>query len=511
MTPPRPAAATVPSPVPLFEFEDLLAGSRWASEVPGLAEQASRWMAELPTEREALTRSARRLSRPSLHPAGIARAGEMGGRALLAGLLWAASDLPAGASRRVFTGAPADHVQAAVGRVQSVVRAGGPTYVKLGQFIATARGILPDEMVDAFSWCRDEVAPLPAGTAQRIVERSLGRPLELLFEHFDDTALAAASIAQVHAARLLDGTDVVVKVRRPGLRRRFEADIRALALAAAGAEQRWDSARAANASGFVELFAELVLEELDFRFEALNMVEIGLAAEHAGLDGVRCPRPMPALVTSRVVVMERMAGVRYTDADHVLGAEVDRQRMLRLGIQGVLEHTLVYGRFHGDLHAGNVLVDADGTLSLVDFGIVGRLTAAGRDALVRLMIGFATDDVYAQLTAAADLGAVPADADLTSLAAELSALAPERGALSLTHRDLVDGLGRVVRVLVRNGFRLPKELVLFLKNLLYLNGFAAAVAPDTDLLGEIEPIFEHFHNRYADAMATITNPEHDPR
>ena len=504
-----PGPHTARAGVPPVDFEVLLADSVWARAVPGLVDDAQRWMGELPALRARLARSARQLAQPALHPAGIARAGEMGGRALLAGVLWATADQATATSRRLFAGEQTDRLQAAVARAERVVRAGGPTYMKLGQFIATARGILPDEMVDAFSWCRDEAAPLPAGTARRIVERAYGQPPEAVFDRFDDEPLAAASIAQVHVARLLDGTDVVVKVRRPGLQRRFEADIRALALAAAVAERQWPAARAANLTGFVELFAGLVLEELDFRLEALNMVEIGLAVEHARLEGVRSPRPIPALVTSRVLVMERMSGVRYTDADQLLGAKVDRRRMLRLGIQGVLEHTLVYGRFHGDLHAGNVLVDADGSLSLVDFGIVGRLTATERDSLVRLMIGFATEDVHAQLTAVAELGGVPPDADLMSLAAEFAALTPPRGELTLTHRDLVDGLGRVVKVLVRHGFHLPTELMLFLKNLLYLNGFAAAVAPDTDLLGEIEPIFEHFHRRYAAAMTAIIDSEDD--
>src|SRR5207253_3209257 len=139
-------------------------------------------------------------------------------------------------------------------------------------------------------------------TARGIIERELGGPVRQLFASFADKPLASASIAQVHAARLHDGREVVVKVRRPGLRRQFEADIRAMALLAAAGENRSAAVRAANARGFVELFAQLVLEEMDFRLEALNMVEVGLASEDAGmLDSLRVPRPIPGLVTPRVL------------------------------------------------------------------------------------------------------------------------------------------------------------------------------------------------------------------
>lgn len=492
------------SALPLPDLHELLSRSMWAATVPGLPGEASEWLATLPTERERLQRKARRLARPALHPEGLVRAAEIGGRVALAGLLWATSDTAVGTYRRLIFGEDLDVRRAAMARAESVVRAGGPTYVKLGQFIATARGILPDEVVDAFSWCRDEVPPLPAGEARAIIDRALAdSPARARLVHIDDEPLGAASIAQVHGGRLDDGTDVVVKVRRPGLGRQFSGDIRALAIAAAIAENRSSAARAANLTGFVELFAELVLEELDFRLEALNMVEVGLAAEDARADFVRIPRPIPGLVTSRVLVMERVPGVRYTDVDSVLDADVDRQRLLQLGIQGILEHTLVYGRFHGDLHAGNVLIDRDGTFALVDFGILGRITAEQRDALVRLMVGVAMGDTRAQLEAAKAFGAVPEQADLDTLTAELEAIRPDRDGMAMSQAELADGIGRVVQLLVSNGFRLPKTLVLFLKNLLYLNGFAAAIAPDADILGVIDPIFEHFQRQYAAELALM--------
>jgi ubiquinone biosynthesis protein len=282
-----------------------------------------------------------------------------------------------------------------------------------------------------------------------------------------------------------------------------------MALAAAAAEKASKSARVANLSGFVELFAQLVLEEIDFRFEALNQIELALASEDAGHDFATFPRPIPHLASEDVLVMTRVPGVRYTDALEAYPDKVDGERLLRLAATGVLEHTIVYGVFHGDLHAGNVLVNPDGDFSLIDFGIAGRLNALQRAAAVQFLIGFSRNETKLQLLGLQKFGAVPAGADLDALAAQmessLSDLDPSllKREKALTVDQLGQALGVIIRVLASNGFRLPKELVLFFKNLLYLNGFAAALAPDANLFDEIEPVFTYFMTRYPSELAAI--------
>jgi ubiquinone biosynthesis protein len=301
---------------------------------------------------------------------------------------------------------------------------------------------------------------------------------------------------------------VAVKVQRPGLRARFEADIRALSVIAVVADRLSQRARIANLPGFVELFAQLVLEELDFRLEAMNMTEIGLANEDAGLDHIRIPRPIPGLVTARVLVMERVPGIRYTDAA-AAHPDLDGQRIVRLAVQGVLEHALLYGVFHGDLHAGNVLIDEAGNFSLVDFGIAGRLDASQRAALCRLVIGFARNDFAAQVAAVAELGALPPGIDLAPLvrqfAEESTVLlaAVDRPLSQLDFGSLTAQVSRAIRLLAEHRFRQPKELVLFSKNLLYLNGLCNAFAPDINLLSEIAPVFLYFQTKYPQEIAQI--------
>ena len=495
---------------PIRSAAEMLPYSAWAAEIPELPFEVDEWLRTLPKERERLGRESRALATPALHPTGIGRLAQVAARLIGAAAEWATVDLGRAVYRSVIYGERDDpRVSAAVERAQQVVRDSGPVYVKLGQFISTAQGLLPNEVVDAFAWCRDEVPPVPTSVARRIVERELGQPIDAVFESFGEFPLASASIAQVHAARLRDsGREVVVKVRRPGLRRQFEADVRAMALLAAVGEARSGAVRAANAHGFVELFAHLVLEEMDFRLEALNMVEIGLASEDAGMfEALRVPRPMPGLVTQRVLVMEYLPGAPYTDAAGHFDADVDPAAIIRLGIQGVLEHTLVYGIFHGDLHAGNVFLEPDGRFVLLDFGIVGRLDARQRAALVQFMMGVGTWDARAQLEGLREFGAIPDDTDIAELAATLEALDEQQHPDVITHEQIVEGMGKVMRVLVAHGFRLPKELVLFFKNLLYLNGLAATLAPDLNLLGEVDPIFQYFAAKYEQELSVFDNQE----
>ncbi|MCC7077872.1 MAG: AarF/ABC1/UbiB kinase family protein [Acidimicrobiia bacterium] len=495
----NPAGTAVPEPL------ELLPASVWAAEQPGLPEAAEEWLFDLPEARLRIARRARALATPALHPRGIGRLLALAGRAVVGASLWLTVDLFRAVWRAIVHGERERAAElAAYARLEDSVRKTGPAAVKLGQFIATARGLLPEELVEAFAWCRDDVPPVAEHRMWRVVKAELGRPIEEVFEYFEAEPFAAASIAQVHHARLVDGSEVVVKIRRPGLRKAFESELRALALLAAFLEPRYEAVRAANLSGFVDLFAHLVLEELDLRVEATNMVEIGLVSEHAGMDYVRCPRPIPDLVTERLLVMEHLDGVPYTAVREAYGADaLDGRRLLRLGIQGVLEHTLVYGVFHGDLHAGNVLVDSGGHFSLVDFGIVGRLDEDERRHMIRFLLAFTVWDVATMVDAAYGLGAVPPGVDVDAAVAELEEVARQRPA-EVTHSELVDSLSDAVRALIAHGFRLPPSMVLFFKNLLYLNGLAASLAPDTDLLSQVGPILAHFQTKYPEHIAEAT-------
>lgn len=494
---------TSTSAPPLPDIHELVADSRWVGQRDGLIDAAAVWQRKLPEVRRELAAEAASLARPRLWVDTMGSLATTAWRVTSA----AAPDAPfallaAAAAASGLPIAPPPDTRGTLRRAERLVRAGGPAYIKLGQFISSSRGLLPDDWVQAFSWCRDRAPTLPPGVVDAVLSEHLGEDAWRLRD-LDREPLAAASIAQVHAAVLDDGTDVVVKLRRPGLRRGLRSDIENMALVAAVAEKVHPAARVANLTGFVELFAQLVLQELDFRLEALNMVELGAAFEDAAIDYCAVPRPIPGLVTDGVLVMERLPGVSYDRAVDEFGSRLDGDRLLRLAIQGVLETTLIYGHFHGDLHAGNVLIEGGNSFGLVDFGICGRIDAEQRAALVAFMLAFAGMDARGQLAALKRFGALPAGEDLEPLAeqlqVELDAINPATGS-GLTYDQVGDTVSTVLRLLSGSGFRLPKDLVLFFKNVLYLTSFTASIAPDADLLGQIEPILSHFMQKYAEQL-----------
>ena len=189
----------------------------------------------------------------------------------------------------------------------------GPTYIKLGQIISGGEGLFPEELVAEFKLLRDRVPPEPFDVVRRVVELDLGRSLDDVFERFDRTPIAAASIAQVHAARLRTGEDVVVKVQRPQVARLVREDIEAMSWLAPRLVGRIPVAALANPPALVELFAETIVEELDFRLEAQNMLDIARVLAETEQRATIVPRPHPTLVTRRVLVMERLDGIPWDD------------------------------------------------------------------------------------------------------------------------------------------------------------------------------------------------------
>jgi ubiquinone biosynthesis protein len=376
----------------------------------------------------------------------------------------------------------------------------GPTYIKLGQIISSGEGLFPPELVDEFKKCRDQVPAEAFDDVRRTVEEDLGARLEDVFESFDRTPLAAASIAQVHSARLRTGEDVVVKVQRPAVDRLVRHDLRVMAWLAPHLVGRIPVAALANPPALVELFAETIVEELDFRMEAANMLDIAAVLRDLGQDGYVVPRPHPQLVTRRVLVMERVSGFSFDDAAGMRDAGIDTEAVIRTGMIAFMEGALIHGIFHGDLHGGNLFVLPDGRTALLDFGIVGRLTGDRRLAFLRMMVAATTNDVKGQMAALRDLGALPADTDLDAVIRDLRLDQTPIDPTTLTGEEMVKEVQRVVKALLGYGARMPKELMLYVKNMVFLDGAIARLAPDLDLLAEIANISMTFAVRHGDQL-----------
>ena len=393
-------------------------------------------------------------------------------------------------------------------RLRQAAEVLGPTYIKLGQIISSGEGLFPPELVAEFKKCRDQVPAEPFDVVRTVVEADLGCRLEDVFSSFERTPIAAASIAQVHAATLRTGESVVVKVQRPSVARFVRNDLRVMAWLAPFLVGRIPIASLANPPALVELFAETIVEELDFRMEAANMVDIAAMLHELGNHGYVVPRPHPRLVTRRVLVMQRVHGFNFDDVAGMQGAGIDTEDVVRTAMVALMEGAMVFGVFHGDLHGGNLLVLEDGRTALLDFGIVGRLTGERRLAFLRLMLGATTNDVLGQMAAMRDLGALPADTDLKAVIKDLRLDQPTVDPTTLSGEELVAEVQRVVKALLGYGAKLPKELMLYVKNMVFLDGAMARLAPDLDLIGEIAKISLMFAERHGERLGRELGIDH---
>jgi ubiquinone biosynthesis protein len=377
----------------------------------------------------------------------------------------------------------------------------GSTYIKLGQIVSGGEGLFPEELVKEFKLLRDQVPAESFDAVRRVVEEDLHQPLREVFTRFDEVPIAAASIAQVHAATLRTGEEVVVKVQRPRIATLVRQDLAAMAWLAPRMVGRIPVAALANPPALVELFAETIVEELDFRLEAENMLDIAAVLAHTGVRNTVVPRPHPKLVTRRVLVMERLSGFNFDDVSGMELAGIDTGALLRSSLISFLEGALLHGVFHGDLHGGNLFAMPDGRTALLDFGIVGRLDEVKRLAFLRLLVFGTNGDVLSQLAALRDLGAFPPDTDLEAVVADLGLDEALPDPTQMSADALTNELRELTKKLLGYGARAPKELMLFVKNMMFLDGATATLAPDLDILGEMAHIYAYFQKHYGEQIA----------
>jgi ubiquinone biosynthesis protein len=377
----------------------------------------------------------------------------------------------------------------------------GPTYIKLGQIISSGEGIFPDELVNEFRLLRDRVPAEPFDVVRDIIQSELGRPLDAVFSRIEEEPRAAASIAQVHDATLVTGEHVVVKVQRPTVATLVRKDLAAMSWIAPALVGRIPVSALANPPALVELFAETIAEELDFRLEAQNMLDIARVLAESEQRAIVVPRPHPTLVTRRVLVMERLDGFSIDDVAGMKAAGVDTAAVVRGCTVAFLEGAMLFGVFHGDLHGGNLFVQPDGRVALLDYGITGRLDERRRLAFLRLLMSGTVNDVRGQLAALRDLGALPHDVDMDQLVVDLDLEGPVKDPTTMSPEELTAEIREITKKLLAYGARMPKELMLFVKNMVFSNSFQMTLAPDVDLFQEITHIATYFATHHGERIA----------
>ncbi|SNT58870.1 ubiquinone biosynthesis protein [Asanoa hainanensis] len=389
---------------------------------------------------------------------------------------------------RFLRGRPAPGPSSAAARRQlgrslrAALDEGGITFVKLGQLLATRRDLLPAEIVDELTALQDRAAPVAWAEVSAVLAADFGRPVEEVFAAFDHEPLAAASVAQVHAARLADGTDVVVKVRRPGVAAIVERDVDILLRLAGTLEERTSWGRPLGLRALATGFAAALHEELDFTIERDNLQSMAAALADSPDRGVLVPTAYASLSSERVLVMARLDGTPLGAATAVLdGLGEDRRAELAGGlVDTMLDQVLVHGIFHVDLHPGNVLVTADGRLGLLDLGSVGRLDAATRDAIGQLLAALGRRDSVAVSDALLQVVDRPAEVDERELQRAIGALIVRYAAPGTTAGAAA--VAALLRTLAAYGLGVPPAVAAVFRAFATLEGALGLVRPGFDLI-----------------------------
>jgi ubiquinone biosynthesis protein len=374
----------------------------------------------------------------------------------------------------------------------------GPIFVKFGQLLSTRRDLLPLDIADELARLQDRVPPFDGETARALVEscfqQELGRHFDDVFESFDTTPVASASIAQVHFARLRSGRDVAVKVLRPGMLAAIESDLAILHTVARWVERASVDGKRLRPREVVAEFDVYLHDELDLVREAANAAQ--LRRNMLGLDLVLVPEMLWNFCASRVIVMERMSGVPISQVERLREAGVDLPRLARDGVTIFFTQVFRDGFFHADMHPGNIQVSLEpgtfGRYIALDFGIIGTLTEFDKDYLAQNFIAFFRRDYKRVAALHIESGWVPPDTRLEALESAVRAVCEPHFDRPLKDISLGQVLLRLFQISRRFNVEIQPQLVLLQKTLLNIEGLGRQLDPELDLWSTAQPFLENW-------------------
>ncbi len=395
----------------------------------------------------------------------------------------------------------------------------GPIFVKFGQLLSTRRDLLPVDIADELAKLQDRVPPFPGDVAKARIEEELGSPVTRLFGSFDETPLAAASIAQVHAATLIDGRAVVVKVLRPGMREVIGRDIEVLHALAALAERYWADSRRFRPTEVVAEYEKTVLDELDLMREAANASQ--LKRNFAGSTMLHVPEVHWDLCRREVMVMERIHGVQISDVAQLRALGTDIRKLAENGVTIFFTQVFSHNFFHADMHPGNIFVDvsdpANPKYAAVDFGIVGTLDPRDQLYLAGNFLAFFERDYRKVAVLHVESGWVPAGTRVDELESAVRTICEP--IFNKPLKDISFGLVllRLFEIARRFEMQIQPQLILLQKTLLNIEGVGRELYPDLDLWKTALPILrdwmrertgpraiaEHIRNNWPDVAEAL--------
>jgi ubiquinone biosynthesis protein len=394
------------------------------------------------------------------------------------GLLVTGLDLPGLQGGATFESTPE--------RVVTAVQELGPTFVKLGQVLSTRPDLLPEAYIEALQALQDDVKALDPGQVTRQIAAELGPDWRERFGSFEEAPLATASIAQVHAAVLPDGREVVLKVQRPGIEPKIQSDLAILHFLAGRLVAEFPEAASLDLEGVLGEFSSSILSELDFHVEASNQTKV--ARSFAGDARVRVPAVIEALTTQRVLVMERLRGVKMREA-RAAGCDMELVGKRYLGV--AYDMLFIHGFFHGDLHPGNVLVLPGDVIGLLDFGMMGRLTPQMRSDVIFIMFALQRGDYRTIARLFYDIAIKQERVDYRAIERDtVDFLEKNWTGETMAEIQLGPAFAELVRRAAEHGARVPSDYTMFFKALVTSEGLARSLIAEVDPIKAAVPYFE---------------------
>jgi ubiquinone biosynthesis protein len=377
-------------------------------------------------------------------------------------------------------------------RLRMALNEMGPIYVKFGQIISTRRDLVAPDIADELALLQDQVPPFPGTEAQAIVEKALNKPVSELFGSFDLEPLASASIAQVHAATLPEGREVVVKVVRPGINRLIRRDIDLLMAIAQLAEKYWESGSRIRPTEFVREFETFIFDELDMTREASNAS--ALRNNFAGSKELYVPEIYWPYCKERVLVMERVSGIPISDVQRLKEAGVNLERLAKMGIRVFYTQVFRDNLFHADMHPGNILVDVsdpeNASYIALDFGIVASLTPKDLYYISENFQALFNRDYFRVAQLHIDAGWVPHDTRVDELEASVRAVGEPSFSRPLNEISFGNLMLKLFQVAYRFKLDIQPQLIMLQKTLLNIEGLGRELYPELDVLATSKPELE---------------------